>query len=71
MTDAPSQEDRKTVERTRPPLTDRQITAIGKVAAEWSMAENILEHMIWVLIPVDQETGRRNYPPPFAAGPDR
>ena len=46
------------IKSTRPAVTQGQLEAIGLVAAEWSMAQSVLEHMIWVLIPVDQEIGR-------------
>jgi hypothetical protein len=53
-----SNANRPLVEKTPIPLTDGQINALGKVTAEWSMAESILEHFLWVLIPTDQKSGR-------------
>jgi hypothetical protein len=39
-------------------LTDEQKLAIGHVAAKWNMAQYMLEHLFWVLVPTDQETGK-------------
>jgi hypothetical protein len=32
--------------------------AIGRVAAQWSIAQYVLEHLLWVLVPTDQATGK-------------
>lgn len=48
----------KLVESAPLPLTAEQMQAIGRVAAQWSFAQNVLEHLIWALIPIDTEAGR-------------
>lgn len=45
------------IKSTSVPLTPGQQMAVGRVAAEWNMAEYLLAHLLWALIPVDQETG--------------
>jgi hypothetical protein len=50
--------DQTHIKSTKVPLTDRQFSAVGKVVAEWALAENVLEHFVWVMIPTDQKTGR-------------
>jgi hypothetical protein len=39
------------------PLSDAHLRAIGLVAWRWSVAEHLLEIMIWKLLGVERETG--------------
>ena len=40
------------------PLTAEHLQAIGRICALWSSAENVMEHLIWAMIPTSINYGR-------------